>query len=91
MNVKRGQFIVGPFFGRQILITETDYDLENIADYLTNSFGNCSFTEMEDFLAEEFKLSPIQAKAVVEKYYKRFGSVPIVMEEEAVNFLKGLL
>lgn len=73
------------------MITETDYDLENIADYLTNSFGDCSFAEMEEFLAEEFKLSPIQAKAVVEKYYKRFGSVPIVMEEEAVNFLKGLL
>jgi hypothetical protein len=73
------------------LKTEIEYDLENIADFLTNSFGNCSFAEMVEFLAEEFKLSPTQAKNVVEKYYNRFGTVSIVMEEEAVNFLKGLL
>lgn len=71
--------------------TEIDYDLENIANFLTNSLGNCSFTEMEEFLTKEFRLSSTQAKDVVEEYYKRFGTVPIVMEEEAVNFLKGLL
>ena len=70
---------------------EVTNDLENIADFLTNSFENCSFDEMEEFLTKDFKLSPTQAKDVVEKYYKRFGTVPIVMEEEAVNFLKGLL
>ncbi len=48
--------------------TEIEYDLENIADFLTNSFGNCSLAEMVEFLAEEFKLSPTQAKNVVEKY-----------------------
>ncbi|MGE3610644.1 MAG: hypothetical protein AB7I27_13720 [Bacteriovoracaceae bacterium] len=28
--------------------TEIDYYLENIANFLTNSFGNCPFTEMEE-------------------------------------------
>jgi hypothetical protein len=82
---------LAPFLRQVDLKTEIDNDLENIADFLTNSFENCSFDEMEEFLTKEFKLSPTQAKDVVEKYYKRFGTVPIVMEDEAVNFLKGLL
>lgn len=69
----------------------TELEFAEIADFLTNINDHMSWEEQASYLASEYGIESLKAKKLVEVYQNKFGLTVIVMEAEAIVFIKNFL
>ena len=70
---------------------KNEFNIDAIADYLSNALDRDSDEEMVSFLVQEFSISELPARKLVESWIEKFSKSPIILIDDAQRFLADTL